>query len=42
MKYDTLFQITPIEAYKFFEAKYDLPFYMNIEKEGIVLWKKCA
>lgn len=42
LKYDTLFQITPIEAYKFFEAKYDLPFYMNIEKEGIVLWKKCA
>ncbi|MBQ7155077.1 MAG: nucleotidyltransferase domain-containing protein [Synergistaceae bacterium] len=42
LKYDTLFQITPIDAYEFFAGKYDLPFYMNIEKEGIVLWKKCA
>ncbi len=42
LKYDTLFQIIPIEAYKFFACKYELPFYMNIEKEGVVLWKKCA
>ncbi len=42
LKYDTLFQIVPIDSYEFFACKYDLPFYMNIAKEGIVLWKKCA
>ena len=42
LKHDTLFHIVPIEAYEFFAGKYDLPFYMNIEKEGVVLWKKCA
>ena len=42
LKYDTLFSVEPIDSYKFFACKYDIPFYMNIEKEGITLWKKYA
>ena len=42
MKYDTFFSVIPIEAYHYFICKYEIPFYMNIEKEGITLWKKCA
>ena len=42
LKYDTLFSIVPIESYKFFQCKNDIPLYMNIEKEGITLWKKYA
>ena len=41
-KYDTLFSVIPIESYHYFICKYEVPFYMNIEKEGITLWKKCA
>ena len=40
MRYDTLLSIIIIEAYRFFELKYDLPFYRNIDEEGITLWKK--
>lgn len=42
LKYDTLFSVIPIESYHYFVCKYEIPFYMNIEKEGIILWKKCA
>ena len=40
MKYDTLISVTPIESYHYFLCKYQIPFYMNIAKEGITLWKK--
>ncbi|MBQ9594920.1 MAG: nucleotidyltransferase domain-containing protein [Synergistaceae bacterium] len=40
LKYDTLFSIVPIDLYKFFQCKYDILLYMNIEKESITLWKK--
>ena len=42
VKYDTLFSVIPIEAYHYFICKYEIPYYMNIEKEGITLLKKCA
>ena len=42
MKYDTLISVTPIESYHYFLCKYQIPFYMNIAREGITLWKKCA
>ena len=42
MKYDTLFSVVIIESYKFFAWKDDLPFYSNIEEEGVVLWTKVA
>ena len=42
MKYDTLISVTPIESYHYFLCKYQIPFYMNIAKEGITLWKKYA
>ena len=42
LKYDTLFSVIPIEAYHYFVCKYEIPFYMNIAREGITLWKKCA
>ena len=42
MKYDTLISVTPITSYHYFLCKYEIPFYMNIEREGIILWKKYA
>ena len=42
VKYDTLISVTPINSYHYFLCKYQIPFYMNIAKEGITLWKKYA
>ena len=42
LKYDTVLSVMDIDENHFNKYKYDLPFYMNIEKEGVVLWKKCA
>ena len=42
MKYDTLISVTPVDSYHYFLCKYQIPFYMNIEREGIMLWKKYA
>ncbi len=42
MKYDTLISVTPIESYHYFLCKYQIPFYMNVAREGITLWKKYA
>lgn len=39
LKYDRVFSIIDIESQKYAEWKQALPFYKNIEKEGIVLWK---
>ena len=40
LKYDTLFQIVPIDERRYNELKPAKLFYRNIEKEGIVLWPK--
>lgn len=42
MKHEAWISVVPLSTYEFFRAKYDIPFYMNIAKEGITLWKKCA
>ena len=42
MKYDTLFSIKPIEEKYFNDWKEDMPFFMNIAREGITLWSKNA
>ena len=42
LKYDTLFQIVPIEENSYNEMKPVKLFYRNIEKDGIVLWSKKA
>ena len=39
LKYDTLFSVLLIDSYKFFVRKYEIPFYRNVNKEGIILWK---
>ncbi len=41
-KYETIISVVPIDSYHYFRCKYDIPFYMNIEKEGVTLWKMCA
>lgn len=40
LKYDTVLSIMDIEADHFTRLKDTLPFYKNIEKEGITLWTK--
>ena len=40
LKYDTIFQIVPIEKEHFYGWLFDLPFYYNIDEEGIILWTK--
>lgn len=40
LKYDTLFSVIPIEERRYNEWLFDLPFYFNIDEEGIVLWTK--
>ena len=40
LKYDTLFQIVPIEEKRFNKLKPVKLFYRNIEKDGITLWTK--
>lgn len=39
MEYEQLFAPSIIEIEKFRQWKNVLPYYMNIEREGIVLWK---
>ena len=41
-KYDTIFQVVPIEINKFNKLKPVKLFYRNIERDGIVLWTKEA
>lgn len=40
LKYDTVLSVMDIEENHFNKWKYDLPFYMNIEEEGITLWTR--
>ena len=40
LKYDTIFSIVPIDEKYFNYWKKAMPFFMNIEKEGIVLWTR--
>ena len=42
LKHDTLFSVMTIDSYDFFVRKHEIPFYMNVHKEGITLWKKYA
>lgn len=39
-KYGVLFQIVMIEQNRFNEWLFDLPFYFNIDEEGLLLWTK--
>ena len=39
LKYDKVFSVVDIEEQKFETWKKVLPFYQNVSKEGIVLWK---
>lgn len=40
MKYDTLFSVIPIDEKRYTEWLYDLPFYFNIDEDGLILWTK--
>ena len=40
LKYDTLISVIPIEEKRYNEWLFDLPFYFNIDEEGIILWTK--
>lgn len=40
LKYDTLFQIIPIEENNYRDLKPVKLFYRNIDKDGIILWSK--
>ncbi|MBR4195145.1 MAG: nucleotidyltransferase domain-containing protein [Synergistaceae bacterium] len=40
LKYDTVLSVIDIEENHFSRYKYELPFYKNIEREGITLWTK--
>lgn len=39
LKYDKVFSVTDIDAEHFRKWTNALPFYQNVEREGIVLWK---
>lgn len=39
LKYDKVFSVIDIELEKFKKWSNVIPFYRNVEKEGIVLWK---
>ena len=40
LKYDTVLSVMDIDEDHFRKWKYELPFYTNIEEEGITLWTK--
>ncbi|MBR0256390.1 MAG: nucleotidyltransferase domain-containing protein [Synergistaceae bacterium] len=40
LKHDTLISVTPIDEKRYSEWLFDLPFYFNIDEEGLTLWKK--
>lgn len=42
LKYDTVLSVIDVEEKHFRRYKNKLPFYMNIEREGITLWTKEA
>ena len=42
LKYDTVVSVIDIDAEHFKKCRTALPFYANIEKEGIILWTKEA
>ena len=42
MKLDVLFSVVAIEINHFNEWLFALPFYFNIDEEGIVLWTREA
>ena len=39
LKYDKVFSVIDIEYNIFCEWKAIIPFYINMEKEGIILWE---
>jgi predicted nucleotidyltransferase len=39
LKYDKVFSVIDIDIDKFLEWETVVPFYQNVKKEGIVLWK---
>lgn len=39
LKYDQVFSVIDIDQETFLRWKYVTPFYQNVEKEGIVLWR---
>lgn len=39
LKYDKVFSVVDINQEKYLRYKNVIPFYRNVEKEGIVLWK---
>lgn len=39
-EYGVMFEIIPIEQKRFNEWLFDLPFYFNIDEEGLLLWTK--
>jgi predicted nucleotidyltransferase len=39
LKYDKVFSVIDIEIDKFLTWETAMPFYQNVKKEGIVLWK---
>ena len=39
-EYGVMFEIVPIEQKRFNEWLFDLPFYFNIDEEGLLLWTK--
>ena len=39
-EYGVMFEIVPIELKRFNEWLFDLPFYFNIDEEGLLLWTK--
>ena len=40
LKYDTVLSVIDIEEKHFSRYKHELPFYINIEREGVTLWTK--
>ncbi|MBQ3763723.1 MAG: nucleotidyltransferase domain-containing protein [Synergistaceae bacterium] len=40
LKYGTLFSVITIDAKHYEEWLFDLPFYYNIDEEGIILWTR--
>ena len=40
LKYDTVLSVIDVEEKHFRRYKHELPFYKNIEREGITLWTK--
>lgn len=40
LKYDKLFSLVDIDIAHWLNWKADIPYYRNIEEEGIILWKR--